>query len=121
MVNTQHYRQRLLDLEKDLEARGGRERELGRAHAADSARDIGDASLADETASEDFTEAETDSTLLGEVREALRRIDQGTFGRCVVDGGPIETKRLDAVPWAQYCLKHQALVDAEDRPKTPTL
>ena len=56
--------------------------------------------VADEAASEDFTAAELDATTLQQVRDALRRIEDGTYGRCLADGGPIETKRLDAVPWA---------------------
>ena len=47
--------------------------------------------------------------------------DAGTFGTCVVDGGPIEEKRLDAVPWTRYCLKHEALLEASSGSKTPTL
>ena len=68
-------------------------------------------------ASEDFTEAELDATVLRQVRDALCRIEEGVYGRCLVDGGPIETKRLDAVPWAPYCIKHQRLMEAASRPK----
>ncbi len=41
----------------------------------------------------------------------------GRYGRCLVDGGPIGTKRLDAVPWAPYCIKHQRLLEAASRSK----
>jgi DnaK suppressor protein len=51
----------------------------------------------------------------------LKRIDDGTFGQCAVDGGPIEAKRLDAIPWAPYCLKHQTLLEAAARRRMPTL
>jgi len=120
-VNIEHYKQRLLELEKELAGRAEREAALGRDQIADSSRDTGDASVADEAASEDFTEAELDSTVLQQVRSALRRIDEGTFGQCAVDGSPIEAKRLDVVPWAQYCLKHQTLLEAAARPRMPTL
>jgi hypothetical protein len=30
-------------------------------------------------------------------------VDNGTFGTCLVDGGPIEEKRLDAAPWTPRC------------------
>jgi DnaK suppressor protein len=120
-VNTERYKQRLLELERDLAARTRSETALGREQTADSARDSGDAGTADEAASEDFTEAELDSTVLKQVREALTRIDEGTFGRCVVDGEPIEEKRLDAVPWSPYCLKHQTELDARTGRKLPTM
>jgi DnaK suppressor protein len=121
LVNIQDYKQRLLALEAELSGRTKRETSLGRGETADSSRDIGDASVADEEASVDFTEAELDSTVLEQVRDALARIDAGTFGTCVVDGGPIEPKRLEAIPWTPYCLKHQALLEAAARRRMPTL
>ena len=120
-MNVQDYKRRLLELETRLSTRAAGERELARAQVIDTAADTGDVSVADEAVSEDFTEAELDATVLQQVRDALRRIDDGTFGRCVVDGGPIEAKRLEAVPWTPYCLKHQTLLDASSRPRTPTL
>ena len=43
----------------------------------------------------------------GRLEDALTRIKQGTFGECAQCAGQIEVKRLDAVPWALYCLKCQ--------------
>ena len=56
-MNIQHYKQRLLDLEKTLSARIGQEADQGRGEFIDEAHDVGDASAADEAASEGFTEA----------------------------------------------------------------
>jgi DnaK suppressor protein len=42
--------------------------------------------------------------LLAEVDAALRRIDDGTYGNCVVCGRPIDEERLEAVPYATLCL-----------------
>lgn len=120
-MNVQHYQQRLLTLERRLSGRTRREIDLGRSQTADSSRDVGDASVADEAASADFAEAEADSTILEQVRDALRRIDEGTFGQCIVDGGPIEPNRLDAVPWTPYCLKHQTGLERAAGSKMPTL
>ncbi len=39
--------------------------------------------------------------------DALKRISQGNFGECAQCGAEIEMKRLEAVPWARYCLKCQ--------------
>lgn len=38
------------------------------------------------------------------VRDALRRIDNGTYGVCFNCGEPIEAKRLEAQPTATRCL-----------------
>jgi RNA polymerase-binding transcription factor DksA len=120
-MDIQHYKQRLIDLEKSLAARVGREAGYGREQFIDSAHDLGDASVAGETASEEFTEAEHTGAVLQQVREALGRVAAGTFGRCVVDGEPIEERRLEAVPWSAYCLKHQQQQEQAASSRTPTL
>ena len=120
-MNIQHYKQRLLDLEKTLSARIGQEAVQGRTEFIDSAHDAGDASVADEVASEDFIEAEHNSAVLQQVRDALGRVADGTFGKCIVDGGPIEELRLEAVPWTPYCLKHEQRLEVSASSRTPTL
>jgi len=120
-MNIQHYKQRLLDLEKTLSAQIGHEADRGRGEFIESAHDVGDASVADEMASEEFTEAEHNSAVLQQVREALGRVADGTFGKCVVDGGPIEERRLEALPWTPYCLKHEQRLEVVASSKTPTL
>jgi len=86
----------------------------------DEQPDPGDRSLADETRDQHFTIATTDAGVLRELQEALSRIENGTFGRCVVDGGPIEEKRLEAVPWTPYCQRHQQQFESGPS-RTPTL
>jgi DnaK suppressor protein len=44
---------------------------------------------------------------LQQVRAALQRIEDGTFGYCIDCGKPIEPARLDAVPWTPYCREDQ--------------
>jgi DnaK suppressor protein len=120
-MNIQHYKQRLLDLERTLSARIGQEADQARGEFIDEAHDVGDASAADEAASEGFTEAEHDSAVLQQVRDALGRVADGTFGKCIVDGGPIEERRLEAVPWTPYCLKHEQRLEVSASSRTPTL
>lgn len=120
-MDVQAYKRRLVDLEKKLSGHVRSDALRGREQTVDSAADAADVSVADEAASEDFTEAELNATVLQQVRDALHRIDDGTYGRCLVDGGAIEPKRLDAVPWAPYCIKHQKLLEAASRPTPSTL
>ena len=42
--------------------------------------------------------------LLGAIDDALRRIEDGTYGVCVVCGRPIGEDRLAAVPYATLCI-----------------
>jgi DnaK suppressor protein len=120
-MNVEDYKRRLLALETRLSARTAREQEQAREQVIDTAADTGDASVADEGESEDFTEAELDANALQQVRDALQRIDDGTFGRCIVDGGPIEPTRIEAVPWTPFCLKHQKMLEEASQTETPTL
>jgi DnaK suppressor protein len=42
--------------------------------------------------------------LLSEIDAALRRVEDGTYGTCVVCGKPIGEERLEAVPYASLCI-----------------
>ncbi len=50
---------------------------------------------------------------LKDVREALRRIDEGDYGTCLDCGRAIEPARLEAVPWTRYCRADQEKRDRE--------
>jgi DnaK suppressor protein len=50
-----------------------------------------------------------DRMLLHLIDEALQRVEKGEYGECVNCGEQVQIKRLDAVPWARYCLKCQDL------------
>lgn len=52
-----------------------------------------------------------ESNLLRNVRSALRRIDDGTFGTCLHCEEEISPKRVAAVPWAPYCIQCQEQAD----------
>jgi DnaK suppressor protein len=52
-----------------------------------------------------------DSNLLRNVRGALRRIEDGSFGTCLHCEEDISPKRLNAVPWTPYCIQCQEMAD----------
>jgi DnaK suppressor protein len=119
-VNIDHYKQRLLALEPELVERLGEEVATAR-DARDDQPAAGDLANVGELKEEYFALAQTDSAILAQVRAALERIDDGTYGRCVVDGEPIDEKRLESVPWTPYCLKHQSELEERARMRTPSL
>ncbi len=41
---------------------------------------------------------------LEEIEAALRRIDEGSYGRCEACGGPMGLQRIRAIPEARFCL-----------------
>jgi DnaK suppressor protein len=45
------------------------------------------------------------------IRLALERINAGEYGTCLRCEGEISTKRLQAIPWAGYCIRCQEAVD----------
>src|SRR5258705_13809540 len=47
---------------------------------------------------------------LEQVEAALARLAGGTFGACVRCGRPIAPGRLEALPWAAYCIDCQRIV-----------
>ena len=47
---------------------------------------------------------ENEEQLLADVRDALARIDNGTFGDCENCGSPIAATRLKALPFARLCI-----------------
>ena len=49
------------------------------------------------------------------VEAALERLDAGTYGTCLRCGKPIAPARLEALPWAAYCIECQAIVDRGGR------
>ena len=52
-----------------------------------------------------------ESNLLRNVRSALRRIEDGSFGTCLHCEEEISPKRIAAVPWAAYCNQCQEQAD----------
>jgi len=55
-----------------------------------------------------------ESALLRQVRSALGRIADGSYGVCLHCEEEIKPKRLDAVPWTKYCLRCQEAADRHE-------
>lgn len=55
--------------------------------------------------------SENDSRQIILINEALERIEDDEYGTCQNCEKEINPKRLDAIPWARYCLNCQELVE----------
>ena len=53
-----------------------------------------------------------EKSLLREVEEALLRSREGTYGVCQECEEPISPKRLQALPWAKFCVRCQEMLGA---------
>lgn len=61
--------------------------------------------LATEREGDEVLEATGNAGLaeITQIRAALKRIEDGTYGECVRCGEPIAEARLDALPWTPLC------------------
>jgi YteA family regulatory protein len=58
-------------------------------------------------------------TYLSEIEQAMKRIDDGTYGICLQCGKPIPEERLEVVPTARYCIEHQREHDSNVSQRRP--
>lgn len=71
--------------------------------------DIADQALESYTRDFNFSKNSSDRQLLYQVREALARMESDSYGICAHCEEDIEPRRLEAVPWAAYCIRCQSL------------
>jgi DnaK suppressor protein len=90
------YRDRL------LERREGLFKQVNEAELSSRERDL-------EATQDPADMSANDRRLLEHIDESLARVESGVYGDCVNCGEPVAEKRLEAVPWARYCLKCQDL------------
>jgi len=88
----------------------------------DSVKDSVDMSLQDVNQELTLRHGERESQAVAEIDEALRRIDEGTYGQCERCGKPIDERRLEAMPTARYDAQCQAEIEAsQGTGNAPTL
>lgn len=106
LVETERHR--VAALIKERQAEGNTETE-GDQFSELAAHDQHQADLGTET-----FEREKDISLLEQLEgeldaldRALRKIDEGTYGLCEACGEEIPLERLEALPWARFCVRDQ--------------
>ena len=110
------FRQMLLDKRRELVGdMTGIEAEAFGADRAEAKGDISDhpADAGTDNFEQEFSLGllESERMLLGEIDEALRRIEEGTYGICQGTGQPISKARLTARPWAPYGIEYARMVE----------
>ena len=65
-----------------------------------------------------FRRLELQGELLEKVQAAIERIENGTFGICLVCGRAIGEERLTAIPWARFCIGCQESVERKESRRT---
>jgi DnaK suppressor protein len=110
-MNTEPFKQWLLDKERELVEEAARLEQDARDSGESEVRDSTDDATSSQSTSEALEEDVLISQTLTLVQDALKHIEDGTYGRCNVCGRQIEAARLEAVPWAAYCLEDQEKQD----------
>jgi DnaK suppressor protein len=54
---------------------------------------------------------DSERKLLREIDDALQRMEEGTYGICEGTGKPIPKARLEAQPWARYCVEYARMLE----------
>ena len=105
------FRRPLEEKKVMLSAEIAKTRSAGEETTEEATQDIADKAVSSYT--REFLYSLTDgerSTLL-QIDDAIARIDDVTYGNCIHCGSLLAEKRLNAVPWAPYCLDCQELVE----------
>ena len=105
------YRRRLVTEREDLLGLVTRVEQDGRQADKEGTQDLADKAANSYTKEFLFHQSSNERTLLQQIEEALSRIEGGHYGECLLCGGEIEKKRLEAVPWARHCIPCQQAQD----------
>lgn len=54
---------------------------------------------------------DSERKILHEIDDALNRVEEGTYGICDGTGEPIPRARLEAQPWARYCVEYARMIE----------
>ena len=74
-----------------------------------------DAAVEEETCRHQLRFMARQEALLGKVRGALRRLENGDYGYCKISGEPIGLPRLLARPNTEYCAEVKARLEQNER------
>lgn len=89
--------------------------------AGDGAKESADLSLRDVISELSLKLGERESQMIADIDQALLRMKEGLYGRCVKCNRPIDERRLEALPTARYDAACQSAIEAERGVARPTL
>jgi DnaK suppressor protein len=124
-VNREELRQMLLSLREEVLKRI--EEEVGTKLKEDprfttlSTMDVGDLSQFDLDSDINYSLLQGQLERLKNIEEALRKLEEGTYGYCEECGEPISIKRLKVLPFARYCVRCQEKIEKLSKQKMKLL
>jgi DnaK suppressor protein len=106
----EYFRQKLLEKRASLEDVAQRAEEHGRENES-SVMDLLDRAVASYTKEVMFGMSSLDHRTLQMIDDALDRIQNRSYGFCTNCDERIVPRRLDAVPWAPFCMECQSRLE----------
>lgn len=106
-VYEQKLRQQQQLLERTMQAAVEQGRDTGLAET----QDVADQAVASYQKEFLFSQGTNGHAQMQLVRQAMERLEDGTFGECQQCGQAIGTKRLEALPWTPYCISCQEKIE----------
>lgn len=107
----EQYRKRLDEKRRDLTAAYHKNRNYGKESDEGGTQDLADKAASSYTKEFLYSLSNTERIILDQVGKALDRLDEGEYGSCVDCEEKISRKRLDAVPWARFCVPCQEKIE----------
>ena len=101
------YKKRLLTKQDELLRLVSKSEADGRQVDEEVTQDIADKAANSYAKEFLFHQSDDHRRILQLVNEALDRIEDGSFGKCVACQEEVQVKRLDAIPWARHCIECQ--------------
>ena len=107
----EQYKKKLEEKRRELSEAYTKNRHYGRESDEGGTQDLADKASSSYTKEFLYSLSNTERSILEEVERSIRRMDQGEYGTCMECGEKISKKRLDAVPWARFCVPCQERVE----------
>jgi DnaK suppressor protein len=103
----ERYRKQLLAKQEQIRRMVARSEQDGREADIEITQDLADRAANSYTKEFLFHQSDDNRRILQLIQEALRRAENGSYGLCVECQQDVQTKRLEAVPWARHCIECQ--------------
>ncbi len=114
-LNTQHFKEILLmrkaELEKILFNISSEINDINGCEI----KDEGDFAAASMDSGRDYQIYLNQKKELAEIEEALKKIEDGTYGICEMCDEPISEERLKIKPYAKYCIICREIIEKEGK------
>ena len=110
----QYFKQKLL-VWKEALLKGSNETITNLKEDKEVSGDFADIASAESTKSIELRTRDRERKLINKINEALKRIENNTYGYCEITGKPIGLKRLEARPIATLSIEAQEMHENQEQ------